>query len=282
VAVTLRAEACFFRGADGALLHYDMLDGGPSARAICLTVHGLGEHMTKYSEWTEYALSHGYHVARYDQRGHGRTPGRRGDFEFQNLVRDLGRFVGVISDRYPDSPVFIVAHSLGALVALHYAADEAPSSVAGMVLSGPPLALAQPRPGWYRYGMNLLARMAPGLMLPRGSNPAVLTRDPERIAAMTDDPLYHKVITPRAVVGISDAMESARIFPESIDLPLLLFVAGNDTIVSGPDILAFGHSVASRDVTVEQIPGAYHEVLNDLGRVAIYDRIVKWCDERIG
>ena len=120
--MTLRAAECFFRAADGALIPFDVREARLAARGSMLFVHGLGEHFAKYEELLTYAAGRGYNVAAHDQRGHGRTPGKRGDFAFDDLVGDLDRFVEVVADRWPDLPVFVVAHSLGALVTLRWAA----------------------------------------------------------------------------------------------------------------------------------------------------------------
>lgn len=118
------------------------------------------------------------------------------------------------------------------------------------------------------------------MSLPRRSDPARLTRDPERLAAMRVDELRHKRITPRAMFGIFTAMKDVRTTPEKVDVPLLFLVARADQVVSGADALAYASFVASRDVSVEQLPGAYHEILNDLGRKAVYEKICRWFDDR--
>lgn len=280
--MTLRAAACYFRGADGTLVHFDARDAGTVARGVCLMLHGMGEHLGKYAEWTAYAAGRGYHVTAYDQRGHGRTPGRRGDFDFADLVADLATFVDVTADRYPDVPVFVLAHSLGALVALSYAGGEVHPALRGMALSGAPIVLARRTPPWYSGTIRLLARAAPRVPLPRRTDFSRLTRDPDRLAAFRRDPRIHRVITPRAMLGIAGAMKAVRTTPERVTLPLLFLVARADSVVSGADALAYAHFVASKDVTIEQFPGAYHELLNDLGRRAVFERICAWYDEHVG
>lgn len=276
----LRTSECWLRGADGALVHYDNRAAGPGARGVCVTVHGMGEHLGKYDEWIEYARERGYHATGHDQRGHGRTPGRRGDFAFENLVDDLARCVGVSADLYPGLPVFVLAHSLGGLVALAYAGRGPHEALAGMAVSGPLLAFAERVPVWVDLGVRSLARVAPRIPLPRRSIPERLTRDPERIAAMREDDLRHRRITPRAMIDIQSAMERVRTSPEKVDVPLLFLVARADAVVSGADALAYASFVSSSDVTVEQYPGAYHELMNDLGRKAVFKRICDWYDER--
>ncbi len=278
----LRTAECWLRGADGALVHYDNREAEPDAHGVCVTVHGMGEHMGKYAEWIEFAMGRGYHATGHDQRGHGRTPGRRGDFTFDDLVDDLGRCVGVSADLYPGLPVFVLAHSLGGLVALAYAGRRPHGALAGMAVSGPLLAFAERVPGWLDWGVRSLARVAPRMPLPRRSDPERLTRDPERIAAMRRDALRHRRITPRALLEVQGAMMRVRTTPEKVGVPLLFLVARADAVVSGADALAYASFVSSTDVTVEQYPGAYHELMNDLGRKAVFKRVCDWYDERCG
>ena len=57
---------------------------------------------------------------------------------------------------------------------------------------------------------------------------------------------------------------------------------GTQQSVMVANMIAFASFVASRDVSIEQLPGAYHEILNDLGRKTVYERICRWLDDRCG
>lgn len=278
--MTLVAERCWFRAADGALVHFDARDAEPVARGTCLTVHGLGEHLGKYAEWFDFATAAGWNVTAFDLRGHGHSPGRRGDFEFEDLVADLARFVAVTQDRYPDRPVFVVAHSLGALVAIRHAATAEDPGVEGLALSSPPLRIVRQYPKWYRWTVQALGRIAPGIPLPRGTDPARLTRDPERVAAIRSDPLAGRVWSPRAMLSTERAIEAILAEPERVRLPVLVLVAEQDAIARPEGAREWSRDVGSGDVTIGKVAGAYHEILNDLGRESAYRRILDWCEAR--
>jgi alpha-beta hydrolase superfamily lysophospholipase len=278
--MTLRASECYFRGGDGELVHFDVRDDGSDACGVIVFLHGLGEHFAKYDEWLEYAVERGYHVAAYDQRGHGRTPGRRGDFAFADLVADLERFVEVVVDRWGDVPVFLVAHSLGGLVALRWVAEGGHDALRGAVLSSPALDVVEEIPPWKRWAFGALIRLAPRLSLPRRSDVAKLTADPDRIAAWRSDPLRHDRITPRAMVGIVEAMREARESPLAVTLPLLLLLTPEDTVTSTEATLAWA-AESGADVTILENPTARHEILNDVDRREAYERICDWLDARL-
>lgn len=277
--MTLRAAECFFRAEDRSLIHFDVRDDGPDARGAIVFVHGLGEHFSKYDEWLRYALGRGYHVAALDLRGHGRTPGRRGDFDFDALVTDLRRFVEVVGERWPGMPIVVVAHSLGALVTLRWAAAGVPPAIRGAALSSPAIDVVGDVPWWKRRLFLTLARTAPRASLPRRSVVENLTQDPERIAAWHADRLRHGRITPRAMLGIARAMEATRGAPLEVTLPLLLLLAPEDQVTSAEAALRWAAETGA-DVTVVEVPDARHEILNDIGRDAAYERICDWCDDR--
>ncbi len=282
--MTLTAAELWFRAADGALLHFDAYDAAPidlfseSGRGVLVTVHGLGEHIGKYEEWATHAAARGWHVMMYDQRGHGRTPGRRGHYRFDDLVDDLACFIDVTADRYPDIPIFLIGHSLGALVALRYTTGEIHPAVRGGILSGPPLALAAEVSGWYRGAVRALLQVAPWFPLRRKS--AVHTRDPDRAALFAQDPLSHRYATPLALASTMAAIEALRAEPEAVRIPLLVLLGESDTVVDVMQTSAFFSGHTSRDVTVARIPGALHEVLQESGRERVFDQICDWCGRR--
>ncbi|SDS42717.1 Serine aminopeptidase, S33 [Paenibacillaceae bacterium GAS479] len=55
------------------------LPGQQSIKAAVGIVHGLGEHSGAYDHVAEWFTERGYAVFGFDQRGHGRTEGSRGD-----------------------------------------------------------------------------------------------------------------------------------------------------------------------------------------------------------
>lgn len=95
--------------------------GQPGTRGTALAMlHGLANsNMASWFSSIASPLSATRQVLLYDQRGHGGSSLPAGGFDLDTQADDLQ----AVLDRYGhgDGPVDLVGHSMGALVALHYA-----------------------------------------------------------------------------------------------------------------------------------------------------------------
>src|SRR3954453_14792872 len=91
-----------------------------SPRGVLVIAHGFGEHGGCYRHVAE-ALGPALEldVLAFDQRGHGRSPGRRGVVRhFDHLVADVRAGVAWASERFPVLPRFLLGHSNGGVLSL--------------------------------------------------------------------------------------------------------------------------------------------------------------------
>jgi len=161
--------------------------------ACVLLVHGMNEYIGRYSDVAQYFSQH-YVVAGFDYYAHGlsNTVLRQADrvlhddtnkqdvsnaFLSQTILenldpmrRDLNRALDKtvqICDRQTGTrkPVFIVAHSLGALITASYLLqhpnkhDSPAKRVTGVVFLGPGFAVSEP-PGWRGWFANPLIKLS--------------------------------------------------------------------------------------------------------------------------
>ena len=90
--------------------------GNPDAPKLVL-VHGGRDHARSW-DWVADALRDDYHVIAPDLRGHGDSSwSPDGAYTLQYMVADLAQLINLLGTE----PVSIVAHSLGAVIALRYA-----------------------------------------------------------------------------------------------------------------------------------------------------------------
>ena len=126
-----------YGGAGGVRIFWRSWLPGPEPRAVVVIVHGAGEHLGRYEHVAARLTYEGYAVYAADHRGHGRSDGARALIDrVQNAVADLDQIVGLASDANPGTPVFMLGHSMGGLIGLHYAALHQ-DRLTGLVLRAP-------------------------------------------------------------------------------------------------------------------------------------------------
>ena len=97
-----------------------------------IMIHGVASNHTRWSEFVQYTeLKSEWNLLRLDLRGHGDSM-YRGRINRQHWVADLRAII----EKEGLSPVVLLGHSLGAEIALDYAAEQ-PEQVAGLVLIDP-------------------------------------------------------------------------------------------------------------------------------------------------
>ncbi|MCF3640354.1 alpha/beta hydrolase [Rhizobium sp. TRM95111] len=188
--------AGFFDGKDGARIRYAMFRGeGSIAMGTVVLLQGRNESIEKYYETIGELTAQGLWVATFDWRGQGGSsrllddPAKGHVERFSDYGEDLGIFLETIV--LPDGrlPFFLVAHSMGALVALAQA-PYLENRIERMVLAAPFVALAGQR--FSQGKIEVFARIATALGLggrtfqkPRGAIPFagnIYTSDERRFA----------------------------------------------------------------------------------------------------
>jgi pimeloyl-ACP methyl ester carboxylesterase len=101
-------------------------------RAAVVLLHGLASNLTRWSEFVAHTrLVQVHDVLRVDLRGHGGSPSRR-KLTLEHWSADLAALL----DACGAAQAILIGHSLGAQVALHFAAAQ-PQRVHALVLIDP-------------------------------------------------------------------------------------------------------------------------------------------------
>ena len=154
---------------DGTPLIYDAYEPAQPHVAV-LFLHdwyppGLTDRWTQLGAMLRNA---GFAAYFLDQRGHGRSGGRRGHLSrFSQLLGDLQAFRRAVRERH-DVPQVLVGHGFGGLVVLRYLETQPGEPPAAAVVSGPWLGSRVPVPVWKRLAARL-ADLWPTLPTGRGS-----------------------------------------------------------------------------------------------------------------
>jgi len=129
----------FFKGMNGTQLYSQYWLPEESPRAVIALVHGIGEHSGRYMNVVDHMVSNQIGVYGYDHRGHGRSQGQRGHIDSWVEYRiDLRNFLKMIRVQQPGYPIFLMGHSMGALIALDFILSEN-EELSGAIISGTPI-----------------------------------------------------------------------------------------------------------------------------------------------
>ena len=256
------------------------------ARGTVLIVHGLGEHIGRYAHVAQRLNAVGWDVAGYDQRGHGRSPGARGALPASDaLLADLGRVVSVLRRETTGRPLLLLGHSMGGTVAARYVAEglsatPAPwwQAVDGLVLSSP--ALAADTTAVQKLLLAVFGRLAPGMAVHNGLQPAWISRDPAVVKAYIADPLVHDRITPRLGGFILDAGAFTLQAAPRWTLPTLLLYAGADRCVAARGSAEFAAAAPPAVLCSRRYDGLFHEIFNEPEQANVLDDLLAWLDDR--
>ncbi len=242
-----------------------------------LLVHGVAEHVGRYARTGRLLAAAGAAVTGYDHRGHGGSSGARGDVErWEDLLDDLARMLDLVRGRAGTTPVAILAHSMGGLVALDalLAAQAVPDL---LVLSAPGLADGLPR--WQHAVAPFLARVIPGVRLPNAWDGSALSRDPEVARDAAADPLTLRSASIRLGAGAFRAQDRVNAAIGRLDrapVPTLVHHGEADPLVPPAASVPLG---ALAGVTRRTWPGLRHEVLNEPEGPEVVSATVGWLRE---
>lgn len=286
-------------GSSGSTSQPGDRSSGPAG--IVLIVHGLGEHAERYEAVAQQLTDCGFAVRAYDQRGHGRSDGKRGALpDHTSLLEDLAEMVDearLHGTPFPTTageleaehaapkklPVILLGHSMGGLVAASFVAKNL-RPVDGLVLSSPAL-----DPGLGSFQKMLLAiarKWMPLRSFSNGLNPKYLSRDPEVVKAYLADRLVHNQISARLGQFIATEGPATVAAAANWRIPTLLMYAGADKLVNPAGSRNFAalatqsKAVKPGMVTAKCFDGYYHELFNEPEPAPVFELLKTWLTAR--
>ena len=241
----------------------------PEPRRIVALAHGYGEHMGRYEHVAAALGERGAVVYGPDHLGHGESDGERVLVtDFDHLADDLHGVIELARERHLGLPVVLVGHSMGGLVATRYA--QRYSGLAGLVLSGPAVGMTP----------AIEAAAATPEQADAPIDLAVLSRDPAVGEAYANDPLVwhggYKIPTLQAYVAADQAMEAGDGFG---DLPVFYVHGEADELVPMALARPFVEQLRGSDFTERIVPGARHEVFNELDKDETIAAVADWIEQ---
>ena len=269
--------------ADGLSLFTQSWKPDQGGKGTIVLVHGYAEHSGRYTHVADYFVQQGYNVHALDHRGHGQSRGETfGYFERFSLMRDdLHQFVEQIRSQGHTGPLFMIGHSMGGLLSLHYAIQHQ-AALNGLVTSGALLDAGGDAPGMQVAVARFLAQAVPKLGVV-ALDSATISKDPEVVKAYDNDPnVYRGKIRARVAAEFFTTVSYVRENLQKITLPILCMHGSLDRLVK-PSCAQFIYDhVGSTDKRIKIYEGLYHEIFNEPERSRVMADVWVWLASHQG
>lgn len=264
----------FLTSSDGTRLFFRR-HAAASPQARVLVIHGFAEHSGRYLELLDALADAGFDALAFDLRGHGRSEGLRAHVRhFEDYLEDTRAAFAALTEG-TDGTALVFGHSMGGLIATHFAASE-PRRCRALALSGPMFARALAVNPVKLLAAHVLGRLLPVFSMPSGITGAHLTSDPDEIARHDADPLILHQARAGWFVALEGAMAAAPAAVARLTMPLYLMHGEADPLTAFDASRALFPSAPSTDKTFVPRPGMRHETLHEVGREAVRANLVAW------
>ena len=279
-------------------------------RAVVQLVHGMAEHIERYTRFATYLVEHGFVVCAEDHVGHGESVESKEDLGHiplkggeDILLDDVHALRTQVMERYEGVPYVLFGHSMGSYMARVYLTRHA-EGVSAAIICG----TGQTSPALCslgrgiiriikvfhgeRYRSKLVDSMSTGSYLKGIENPRTsvdwICTDPAVCDAYVADPLAGQMFTLGGyytlMTFVSDSQKAELTARVPKDLPLY-FIAGAEDPVGecgeGVDRAVAQYREAGIERVDEKIyQGCRHEILNEPIGHDVMDDIDAWLKEQ--
>ena len=275
------------------------------AKGVVQLVHGMAEHIVRYSDAALALNAAGYHVVGHTPLGHGRLAKIKGYFADENgweaVLSDTHSVRRWAQEQFPGLPYFLLGHSMGSFVARCYALRH--GDLDGLIISGTghftkPILTAggviaglQGLLGGAAKPCKLLHTMNFSANNKAVENPRTdcdwLTRDAAQVDRYAADPLCGFMFTAKAYGDMFDGLRM--LYPEKLsainpEVPVYLFSGDRDPVgANGAGVRKVYEELKAagvRDITLKLYEGGRHEMLNEINRSEVLEDLVAWLDSK--
>lgn len=235
-------------------------------KAVILALHGFNDYSLAFEEPARAWTASGLAVYAYDQRGFGATAYRGLWPGEERLVDDLRTAAALLTDRYPDKPLYILGESMGGAVVMSAAASGAPPPAHGLILVAPAVWGRQAQGPVQSGALWLAAHTVPWMRL-TGDGLKVMPSDNfDMLRKLARDPLVIKGARVDALWGLTNLMDRAYDAAPRLPANALVMYGSQEDVIPADAVLAMlrrlpGDEPARPRVALYRF--GYHMLLRD-------------------
>lgn len=264
---------------DGKVLRGFIKSPGEDLRSVIIMVHGLGEHVYRYTHWAEMFNRKNIGFAGVDLPGHGGSDGRRGYIKNYSITTEvIDILINECKKTFPGIPVFLYGQSLGGGIVLDYILKSNPK-VKGAVVTSPWLRLAfEPDKSKLRLAA-IMKKILPWMIQPSGLEVNYLSHDKDIVERYQKDPLVHDKISVSLFHEAMNAANHSLSNASELKLPVLLLHGADDMIYSPAGSKEFTGKTTMAELKIWE--GGYHELHNEPFKNEVFTFIMNWINKKL-
>jgi len=273
-------EGRYFTTKDDRKIYYRLLLPEDAIGYIIL-LHGYAEHGGRYEHVIQFLSDRGYACFAPDFRGHGKSARVLGDMESYNkILEDIRELQLQIQEKYGSKSLFILAHSMGALIAINFCLKYE-DAANGLLLSAPMIVTPDYISPFLKKASKFLAKILPRLPAQKFSTRDTC-RDKQVIDTAESDPLcYHGKIRVRTGTEMMKAMENANSHLKDITLPTLIMHGGDDKTLPLQGSQMIYDAISVEDKTLKVFENLYHAIMHEPEKEQVLEYIAQWLEDRV-
>jgi alpha-beta hydrolase superfamily lysophospholipase len=243
-------------------------------------VHGLGEHIGRYTQLFELFNEAGLYCAGFDHYGHGKSPGKRGDIiGYKHFNKEIETLISFVEKSMHNLPIILYGHSMGGNIVLHHLLDKHPS-VKCAIVSSPWLKSDTKIPAVKKLLSSVMLYLNPSLTVSNELDPNGISSDPAEVKRYIEDTLVHDRISVRLFHQVTEAAGKILSNADKIDVPVLLLHGTSDTFTSHLGSKECADTNPDR-IELKLFPGMRHELHHESSRDMVFKTVKTWLNSQI-
>ncbi len=247
--------------------------------AVMAIIHGLGEHMMRYSPMAEAMAKEDIACMGIDLPGHGETVKMQNAkagvcHDFSHMLNAVDTLLLEAKERYPGLPLYLFGHSMGGGIVLNYGLTRDMSEITGVIAQAPLLRPGKPVPRAMLKVLTLLRKIMPGFTAKNGLDTEQISSMAKEVEKYLNDPLVHNQLGAGLAVDMLKAGEWSLANAKKWSTPLLMMHSEEDKITCPISTESF--ATQAQNCRIQLFGNAAHEIHNDVTRADVYAELTRF------
>lgn len=262
---------------DGLNLHLQKDMPNTKPKAVVVISHGLASHSGVFGDFAKTMNASDIAVYRFDHRGHGKSDGRDSIHinSYFEMVEDLRLVVEKAKQENPNTPVFVLGHSMGGHITALFG-TKYPQGADGFILAAGVLRYNQMNFGY-------LPRPEPKDSFVSGAVSLTTLNIPFEGAGLSldNDPLMLEKFSVSFPNCFKEGVQYLKDNDDKFVAPVMLISGNKDVFVAPKDAIDFYNETNSVDKSLILYPNFGHLLMLENGGQKINDDVAEWINERV-